>query len=471
MNTPLAGLNKHSKVYAILLAFTLGMVLLVFLFLIPDLASSAQTANKSGNNSLLSNASSNSQLNYSIMLTDTVTATLTGTPTETPTETPTPTPTETSTVTATPTGTPTSTSTSTPTETPTGTSIPTHTPTPTLTATKTATSTSTPTPTRTGTQPTATITLTPTATGTLTLIPKLKVSVTPSQAKINESFTFSIEASNTGTGPTINNLILDSFPTYIDVVSVTSTRGSITKLTHSFVVTIGNILPNEKVTMTALVKVNSTLTRTETLTNIVTMTYDVSKSVTASVSYKVVYSTLPPTGELPLNWRESNITPVVFIPGILLIALGLILLVIGTWSKISKGKNFLWAIVTGTLLVIVGFIAEATAFGDLLPGQSARQASTQAGSIIAQVQPVVPTASSLPRLPASAFSTPEAVIPIVTLQDYPIPTPEMTVTVAPGETGPDLSPVVRIAIPALLLDTEVKICTVRWFHLVDHRIT
>jgi sortase A len=48
------------------------------------------------------------------------------------------------------------------------------------------------------------------------------------------------------------------------------------------------------------------------------------------------------------------------------------------------------------------------------------------------------------------------VIPIVTLPDYPIPTPEVTVTVQPGELGPDLSPVVRIAIPGILLDTEVK---------------
>jgi sortase A len=58
--------------------------------------------------------------------------------------------------------------------------------------------------------------------------------------------------------------------------------------------------------------------------------------------------------------------------------------------------------------------------------------------------------------PASAFSTPDAVIPIVTLPDYPIPTPVLTVTPQPGEPGPDTSAVVRIIIPALLLDTEVK---------------
>ena len=448
MNTPQAGRNSHSRVYATILVLTLGIVILLIFFLLPGSASFAQHAELWGVNAAQADDFNNSLFKRTLSLTDTVTAT--------PTETPTPTPTETSTVTPTPTPTGTNTPTPTPTETSTGTSIPTNTATATETGTATSTATTTSTPTKTGTQPTSTITPTPTATGTLTVVPKLKVSVNPSQAKINETFTFTIEAGNTGTGPTHNNLVLDSFPAYIDVVTVSSTRGSITKLSHSFVVTIGDINPNDKVTITAVVKVNNTLTRTETQTNLVTMTYDVSKSVTASVSYKAVFSTLPPTGELPLNWRETRIKPIVFIPGILLFALGVILLVIGTWSKFNKGKNFLWMIVTGALLVIVGFIAEATAFGALKPGLQANQPVPSGGEVIAQVQPLVPTASSLPRLPAYAFSTPEAVVPIVTLPDYPIPTPDVTVTVQPGVSGPDLSPVVRIAIPAILLDAEVK---------------
>ncbi|HEX9091857.1 MAG TPA: sortase [Anaerolineales bacterium] len=441
MDTPQAGRNKHSRVYASILVLTLGLVIISIFFLLPGSATSAHHDEIWGDNSAQANDFNNSLFKQTLSLTDTVTST--------------PTPTETSTVTPTPTPTGTNTPTPTPTETSTGISLPTDTATATETGTTTATATSTSTPTTTGTQSTSTITPTPTATGTLTVVPKLNVSVNPTQAKINETFTFTIESGNTGTGPTHNNLVLDSFPAYIDVVTVSSTRGSITKLSHSFVVTIGDINPNDKVTITAVVKVNNTLTRTETQTNLVTMTYDVSKSVTASVSYKVVFSTLPPTGEVPLNWRETTIKPVVFIPGILLFALGVILLVIGTWTKFNKGKNFLWMIVTGALLVIVGFIAEASAFGALKPEQQA-QSIPQGGKVIAQVQPLVPTASSLPRLPAYAFSTPEAVIPIVTLPDYPIPTPDVTVTMQPGESGPDLSPVVRIAIPDILLDTEVK---------------
>jgi LPXTG-site transpeptidase (sortase) family protein len=76
--------------------------------------------------------------------------------------------------------------------------------------------------------------------------------------------------------------------------------------------------------------------------------------------------------------------------------------------------------------------------------------------MVAQVQVGDPSATTLPRLPASAFSTPDSVIPIVTLPDYPIPTPKITITTQPGEIGPDTSAVVRIVIPALFLDTEVK---------------
>lgn len=67
-----------------------------------------------------------------------------------------------------------------------------------------------------------------------------------------------------------------------------------------------------------------------------------------------------------------------------------------------------------------------------------------------------PSATVLVHQPASAFSTPEAYLPLETLPDYPIPTPVITVTPQPGEPGPDISAVSRIVIPALMLDTEVK---------------
>jgi LPXTG-site transpeptidase (sortase) family protein len=263
---------------------------------------------------------------------------------------------------------------------------------------------------------------------------------------------------NTGSILTNDNIVVDSLPTFIDVITVTTSKGSITKLTHSFIVSIGDVNPGDIITIIATVRVNSTLSRTESLTNVVTMTYDQTKSITASVGYKVLYQTLPPTGELPLNWRQEKIRPVAMLPGLLLMGLGGVLLFLVVMSRGRNHKDKLWMSVGGALLILVGFVAGASASGLFNPSGQVKdyQVAPTSDGIIAQVQVGYPSATILPRLPASAFSTPDAVIPIVTLPDYPIPTPKIAITPQPGEIGPDTSAVVRIVIPALFLDTEVK---------------
>jgi LPXTG-site transpeptidase (sortase) family protein len=439
-------MGKSTKTNRKLLTYILGILMLGVITLIPVSVSYAQYAVKIGITQGLVDEGSDSQWKQTILQIETAT--------ETPTATLTPTGTATETPTATSTQTPTPTETSTASQTPTSTSTSTQTATGTVTGTSTATASRT--PTVTGTQPTKTAT--PTVTGTLSIVPSLKVAVQPSQAKINENFTFAIEVGNTGTGPTTNNIVLDAFPTFIDVLTVTTGRGTITKLAHSFVVTIGDMVPNEKITIVCGVKVNSTLSRTETVANVVTLTYDVSRSMTASVNYQVVFQTLPPTGELPLNWRDAEMKPVSFIPGLLLMGLGAGLLLFGFWSKVSNKKNNLWLISIGTIFIIVGFVTGAAASGMLTSMRDGDRLTTTstADGVVSQLQPVEPSKTSLAWLPASAFSTPEAVVPIVTLPNYPIPTPEITITPQPGEPEPDLSAVVRIVIPGILLDTEVK---------------
>jgi LPXTG-site transpeptidase (sortase) family protein len=239
---------------------------------------------------------------------------------------------------------------------------------------------------------------------------------------------------------------------------VTTTKGTAVKQTRSFDVTIGDIIPNETVTIIAKVKVNSSLTATATNTNQVTLIYDNGASKTGSVSYTVKFQTLPGTGELPLNWREDKIKPLALVPGIMLVVLGGIsLLLVVWWAKARDPKVKLWMTVGGTLLIVIGFAVVVTASGLFSPikiTQVSQIAPTD--GIIAQGQPPGPSATILVHKPASAFSTPDSVVPIVTLPDYPIPTPEITVTPKPGEPGPDTSAVTRIVIPTLLLDTEVK---------------
>jgi LPXTG-site transpeptidase (sortase) family protein len=425
MDTQSSGSKMHLKVFTRISIFILGMGIYYGLLVTSQTPSLAKGAAQLSSNPISSQPDKSYILQQTIVITDTLTPTPTDTPTPTETSTPTATPTETST--------------------------PTTTDTP--TATGTATGTATATPTITGTPPT------PTATGTLTVIPSLLVDVLPNQAKVNESFTFTIVVGNSGSGPSHNNNVVNSsFPSYMSVSTVTTSKGIITKLTRSFTIYIGDIAPGEQVTIIAIARVNSSPAQNETQTEIVTLTYDVGLSKTASHTYLVLGQTLPGTGELPLSWREARLKPASTIPGLLLIGLGVILLVFMFWLRGRSQKANLWLAAGGALLVIVGFIYASITFGMFNPDHhTALSLMTPTYNVVnAQAQPAVASATSLPWRPASAYSTPDTVIPIVTLPDYPIPTPDITVTPSPGQTEPDTSPVVRIVIPAMFLDTVVK---------------
>jgi LPXTG-site transpeptidase (sortase) family protein len=413
----------------------LGLILFIGLLLISASTSSAQGQVLPGNRVDLS--VNGTEVYYSQQLTDTVTAT--------PTVTLTPTPTLISTNTATATESPTPTETSSPGNTPTSTPTPTNSPTATVTPSTT--------PTITGTPPTTT----PTSTATVNPGATISVSVSPSSASVNETLTFTIKVGNTSDLTTVDNIIVDSFPTFIDVISVTYS-GTVTKGTHSFIATIGEVDPDEIVTITALVRVNSTLSRTEYLSNVVTLTYDQRGSKNASVTYRVVYTSLPGTGDLPLNWRQDGSKSFSSLPGILLIVFGGTLLGLVRWTKARIHKDRLWMTVSGSLLILAGCIVMASSLGlfNQLGGEPLEQVNQANEGNVVEVQPAEPSATSLVWQPASAFSTPDSMVPIVTLPDYPIPTPVLTITPKPGEAHPDTSAIVRIIIPALLLDTEVK---------------
>jgi LPXTG-site transpeptidase (sortase) family protein len=247
--------------------------------------------------------------------------------------------------------------------------------------------------------------------------------------------------------------VADSFPSYIDVDTVTTSKGTVQKSAHSFTVTLGPIIGGERIVITAVVKVNSSATKTETLSNIVTLTYG-GTTKTASVNYKVVVTGLPGTGELPLDWRERA-GPARAGPDqmavTLLGLLGGLLLLTGVVVRSGSKSSARWMIAVGALMLLVALLVGCTVV---------QQSDTQEEAVVlpataTQTQSAPEQeASPIPHRPAYEFSTPEAV-PIVTLPSYPIPTPEVSVTPEPGEPGPDISPIVRIAIPALVLDTRV----------------
>ncbi|HNT23241.1 MAG TPA: sortase [Anaerolineales bacterium] len=353
----------------------------------------------------------------------------------------------------------------TPTPTPTATSTDTATPTLTVTPTPTGTSTNTQTPTvtRTGTQATPTRTPTVTVTGTLVSNPAMSVKVTPTEAKIGERFTFTIVVENNGTGPIYGALVADSFPSYIDVETVTSGRGVVSKSAHSLTVSLGDIIGGDEVSITVVVKVNSGLTKTETLTNLVTLTYDQNKTKTATVNYKVVITGLPGTGELPLDWKEraaaqaaAQAERTMLVQALLAGVLGCLLVLYGWWARNQKQQGATWILGVGVLLLVVGVVSGMAAAGVFLPSPETPQAYAPGTATATQLTQADGTnVPPIDHQPAYIYSTPEAT-PIVTLPSFPIPTPEVLVTPQAGEPMPDTSPVTRIIIPALMLDTVVK---------------
>src|SRR4030042_5375822 len=84
-----------------------------------------------------------------------------------------------------------------------------------------------------GPSPTNTLTPSPTFTGTITPVPSITISVYPvAGAKVNEILTFTITVKNTGTSPTHNNVVVDSFTvSYIDVTDVPTTKGTVVNKT------------------------------------------------------------------------------------------------------------------------------------------------------------------------------------------------------------------------------------------------
>jgi LPXTG-site transpeptidase (sortase) family protein len=352
--------------------------------------------------------------------------------------------------TPTPTQTPTSTTTSTSTQTVTGTPA---TSTPTLTGTP-PTSTPTGTPTITGTPPTPTWT----ATGTLIANPRLSMVVSPFQANVGGSFTFTIKVTNIGTTSANDAVLTDSFPDYIDVISVTTTKGTQNRSIHSASVNIGTVSPGEEITITIVVRANSRKLTTETVTNTVTLYYDSSGIRTASTSYRIVVTTLPGTGELPLDWQDASNEPLLIIQVLLMLGLGIILTGLGIWSWKRDSTNRYWMLGIGFILLVVSFITVLTEMqnhytaGD--PGLM-QSIEDDVGSEVSSLDLPAATPSLAAHLPAYLFATPEHII-IETLPSYPIPTPDIIFTPIPEIEQPDTSAVERIIIPAILLDTEVK---------------
>jgi LPXTG-site transpeptidase (sortase) family protein len=355
-----------------------------------------------------------------------------------------------------------------PTPTPSGT---TETATQTATDTKTPTNTPTgtlPTPTRTPTGPTPTITNTPSPTRTGTITPNIVITAeaTPAEVHIGQIITFKFTIINNGTAPATNVAFLDSLPSSLDITSVANTKGSKVNDYHSVTVTIGTLNPDESVTITINAKVN-TGAITQNLSNPGMVTYDVNKSLTKSADYKLVGSALPATGELPIEPQERAGPDLSLLFLSLSFGLGAIFAIwYGFWARANKMAGVKWYFGIGILLIAAALVTGLVGGGVLKPGKKSQLAPiARVDTPVAlnyptpemlagfEIAPAFEPTTQAGKLPVYRHTTAE---PLATLPSYPIPTPIIRTTPEYITETLDTSPIVRLVIPTLEVDAEVK---------------
>jgi LPXTG-site transpeptidase (sortase) family protein len=261
---------------------------------------------------------------------------------------------------------------------------------------------------------------------------------------------------------------LDSLPGFLDISSVTTSKGSKTSDQHSVTVYIGTLNVNETVTININAKVNASAV-TGTLTNTGTVTYDVNKTASKSVSYRVVGSGLPGTGELPIEPQERAGPDLSLLFLSITFGLGAIFaLWYGFWARANKLAGVKWYFGIGLVLISTALVAGLAGSRILQPGrleQAAPIAQADTDTPVIGEHPTPETLAGFEIAPAFEPAAQAGMLPIYrhatvepldTLPSYPIPTP--TIIAAPGVVTEtlDTSPVVRLVIPTLEVDNEVK---------------
>ncbi len=305
-----------------------------------------------------------------------------------------------------------------------------------------------------------------TSTGTPT--PAITISVSPNQVRTNQNATYTIKVSNTGTAPMTNLSIVDTFSSFLDISSARTTQGTATvnNSTRRVTVTTDVLAADDDFTITVVGRDNSSATTNSTVTNSATLTYTFGGSnfsrTSNTVSFQIIAtSTLPGTGGVELAPAEARVRADVpaFLAAFVLGILGLAALTYGLWARSRQPDWSGWSLKMGLTLLAASVLFGITAWG--LRIYINRLDSDQVALLRDEY-------FDIPKDRPAPVHTPETIIwPGAPLQipgseldklpDFPIPTPTITSTTAQeGESGPDISPVNRLIIPALALDAEVK---------------
>jgi len=288
-------------------------------------------------------------------------------------------------------------------------------------------------------------------------------SVSPTEARVNSRFAFTIQIQNKGKVSITGVTFSDTFPSYLTYYSGSTTKGTygFNTSTRTFSASIGTMVPNEIVTITINMTVNSTVTTTQILNNTATVYYthgDTSLSQNSNtISYRVIgASSLPGTGGKPALIQADKPKPssgfwAALISAFILFVGGLLGVAYGIHAKNNQPEWSTWALRMGGLLVGVGLMFGALAWGlaniseRFVAGQQTGMPSQTAAQALVNQTQVLPTAE------VSLYTFQDH----QTLPDYPVPTP--TVSKQAGSEKPaDTSSPVRLLIPSLGIDAVIK---------------
>ena len=267
-----------------------------------------------------------------------------------------------------------------------------------------------------------------------------------------------------------NVVVEDTFSTYLDISSAKTTSGSATvnSSTKKVTVTVNTLDKGKDFTITVVVRPNATATTNQTVTNTARLTYvfggasgtRTSNSVSLSI---LATSTLPGTGGVELSTYKaatSSLGIPALVVALLLGVIGLLCVGYAYWAKLHQPDWSGWSFRMGLVFIATSLLFGLAAWG--LNSYSARQSDNKVALLSGE-------SLSISKSNPTPIHTPETLIwpgvgnlnipgsELEQLPDFPIPTPTLDPGTPPGEIeSTDTSPVNRILIPALALDTVVK---------------
>jgi len=282
----------------------------------------------------------------------------------------------------------------------------------------------------------------------------------PAQNNVGGTFTFKITVENNGGAAASNVQVVDGFPGVLDLVSVVTSKGTATVNSSARTVTtnLGTLSAGGSATITIVARVNSSADQTRTYTHTSDMTWTPNMERTSnSVKYRIVVgSTLPGTGgsspEAPAGQNQYQAV-------ILLSGLVAVILTLGLWGRKRFSRS------TKITMIAALFLAAAVSISACSLAQKTQEVKPTEGlNKLSGDKPgavVTPTYQMNPTERAIVNNDIELgdYLPTPTpdrLPDYPIPTPSVTPSVGLDGGEADPSPAVRLVIPKLGIDAEVK---------------